>query len=138
VFHSAPVPLAAHPNIVLATGRPLHETIAMVAACDYFMAVDTAFYHFAAAFDIPALGLFGPTSGATFSLHHARHMLVRPPPAFTCAPCWRNEDMPCYLTGRHESACLASIAPDDIVRAMAELMHRYPVARPTQAKGRQP
>lgn len=130
ILHNAPVPIAENPNIVMATDLNLRQSIATVAACDYFISVDSAFYHIAAAFDIPTLGIFGPTSGKTFSKHHPRHRLVSPPVDFPCVPCWRNEDIPCYLTNTQESSCLSSITVASVLTGLQELERAYPLPSP--------
>lgn len=130
VLHNAPVPIAENQNILMATDLNLRQSIATVAACDYFISVDSAFYHVAAAFDIPTLGIFGPTSGKTFSKHHPRHRLVNPPVDFPCMPCWRNEDIPCYLTSTQESSCLSSITVASVIAGLRELERAYPLSCP--------
>lgn len=125
MFHSGPIGAPAHPNIVEFAGRPLRDSIAAISGCDYFLSVDSALYHVAAAFDIPCIGLFGPTSGKTFSVHHKRHLLVEAE-GFGCKPCWRNEDIPCYVTGSQGSACMANISPRQLLEAVDRLMALYP------------
>jgi ADP-heptose:LPS heptosyltransferase len=126
VFHNFPVPLDSHPNITALTSNTLRSNIIHVKACDFFVSVDSAFYHIAAAFDVPSVGIFGPTDGALFSLHHPRHLLAPTASRFACAPCWRNEDIPCYLTGRHQSACLANVDAGAILAAVEALERRFP------------
>ena len=99
----------------------------MIAACDYIVSVDSAFYHLGAAFGIPTLGIYGPTDGEIRSVHHPKYMLVPTPEPYPCAPCWRNEDTPCYLTKLPISACLNSIPADSIVESFRSLMEKYPV-----------
>lgn len=127
VFHTGPLEIPLHPNITQYFDRPLSETIAMIAGCDYLIAVDSAFYHLAAAFGIPTLGIFGPTDGETFSVHHPKHLLAAPIQRFPCSPCWRNEDIPCYLTKLGASACLESVTADRIVAGFRDLASLYPL-----------
>lgn len=117
-LHTAPVPLPEHPNIHPVFGKTLREAIAMVAASDVFVSVDSAFYHTAAAFDLPTIGLFGPTDGRTCSAHHQYASVIQPRLELACVPCWRNEDMACHITGTTESACMASISPDRVIAAV--------------------
>ena len=117
-IHTSPSPIPTHPNIVPVFNVSLGEAVAMVAAGDVFLAVDSGFYHFAAAFDIPAIGLFGPTSGKTFSKHHKRFTLVEVEPRLPCSPCWRNEDQRCTLNGTYESACMAGIEVEQVIKAL--------------------
>lgn len=117
-IHTSPSPIPTHPNIVPVFNVSLGEAVAMVAASEVFLAVDSGFYHFAAAFDIPAIGLFGPTSGKTFSKHHKRFTLVEVEPSLACSPCWRNEDQRCTLNGSYESACMAGIEVEQVIKAL--------------------
>ena len=127
IFHTSPLDIPAHPNIHQFHAQPLRDTIAMIAACDYIVSVDSAFYHLGAAFGIPTLGIYGPTDGEIRSVHHPKYMLVPTPEPYPCAPCWRNEDTPCYLTKLPISACLNSIPADSIVESFRSLMEKYPV-----------
>ena len=71
----------------------------------YSMAVapDSSFIHLAAALRRPAVGLFGPTDGAvrTSDYPDVRFLDVRRD--LRCVPCWRNEEIPCALTGMRAS-----------------------------------
>jgi ADP-heptose:LPS heptosyltransferase len=80
--------------------------------------VDSAFLHVAAALDIPTVALFGPTGGRTVTKHHAKATVVSLAGTFKCIPCWRNEDIPCRLTGGRESACLAAIEESEVLRVV--------------------
>ena len=117
-IHTSPVPIPDHPNVIPVFGKSLKEAIAMVAASDVFLSVDSAFYHTAAAFGMPAIGLFGPTDGRTCSVHHPNAIVLQERRRLRCVPCWRNEDMACRITGTMESACLASIQPDEVLEAV--------------------
>jgi ADP-heptose:LPS heptosyltransferase len=125
-FHSTAVPAEEHPNMIQVNGRPIAETLAAIAACDYFVSVDSAFLHVAAAFNIPALSIFGPIDGSMRTGHHPRSIVIGAPSGFVCAPCWRNEDTPCYLSGGQVSVCLSSIPMKEVVDGVVRLMHMYP------------
>jgi ADP-heptose:LPS heptosyltransferase len=124
-FHGTQVPAGNHPNVIQLHGQPLQRTLAAVAACDYFVCVDSAFLHVAAAFDIPTLGIFGPTLGRLRSSHHPRAIAIEAPAAFPCAPCWRNEDTPCYLSGGRISVCLSGISPEVVASQVTKLMRLH-------------
>lgn len=117
-IHTSSVPLPDHPNIIPVFGKTLKEAIAMVAASDVFLSVDSAFYHTAAAYSMPVVGLFGPTDGRTCSVHHPNAIVLQQRSRLRCVPCWRNEDMQCHISRSMESACLASIEPDEILSAI--------------------
>ncbi|WP_242125505.1 glycosyltransferase family 9 protein [Sphingobium sp. Sx8-8] len=124
-IHTTPVPVPDHPNIIPVFGKSLKEAIAMVAASDVFLSVDSAFYHTAAAFGMPTIGLFGPTDGRTCSAHHPNAIVLQERRRLHCVPCWRNEDMACHITGTMESACLASIQPDEVLETVRSAAAAY-------------
>ena len=136
VFHTSTVPLPQHPNIIPMLGRNLAESIATLAACDFYLGVDSAFFHIAVAFGLPCLGLFGPTSGMvrTSGRHYPNVRLMPHAQRFTCAPCWRNEDMPCYVSGGQASTCLTSTQPLALADEMRRLMRDYPKRRSTMVR----
>jgi hypothetical protein len=126
-IHSTPVALPASPHIIGWFDRPLHETVAAMAACDVIVSVDTALYHFAGALNVPAVAVFGPTSAAIRSLHIARKVIVEAE-GFACQPCWRNEDELCQMSGDFSSVCMASIGVERVATAIeaALLMRKGP------------
>ncbi|MBT9444123.1 MAG: glycosyltransferase family 9 protein [Hyphomonadaceae bacterium] len=124
-IHSTAVPLPSHSNIFPCFEMPLSMAVAMVAASDTFVSVDSGFYHFAAAFDIPCVGLFGPTSGVTFSKHHNSATIIETLPRLSCSPCWRNEDERCKLSDTFDSVCMAGISIERVSRAVAETLARH-------------
>lgn len=102
-------------------GRSLGEVSAAVAACDLLVSVDTALLHFSGAFGIPAIAIFGPTSGAVRTQHLPLATVVEASP-FACRPCWRNEDQHCLVTRDFSSACLHALTPERIVLAIDEAL----------------
>jgi hypothetical protein len=131
VFHNAPVSIKKSDQITVLSHNSLRSNIIHMHACDYFVSVDSAFYHVAAALDVPSVGIFGPTDGRLFSMHHPRHLLAPVAASFPCTPCWRNEDIPCYLTNRHQSACLSNMNVETILATVDALRRTY-AARPTR------
>jgi ADP-heptose:LPS heptosyltransferase len=126
LLHTSPVPVPAHPNIIQLHGRPMRDTFAAIAACDYFVSVDSGFFHVAAALEIPSAGIFGPTDARIVSRHHPCAVLIEAPDGFVCSPCWRNEDLPCKLTGGQISVCLSSISAGEILAGIERLVTQYP------------
>lgn len=104
---------------------PLRESAAVLSLCDAFIGIDSAFLHFAHAFDIPAIGLYGPfrwqvrTGGAP----NIRAISG----TGDCAGCgWHRHNgniyppnKPCS-TARH-CVVLASIQPERVVAAAEKL-----------------
>ena len=87
--------------------------------------VDSAFLHAAAAFDVPVIALFGPTDGELFTRHHRQATVINANESFACAPCWRNEDLPCSLTGKFgPSPCIAAIRVEPVLAAVEQALGR--------------
>lgn len=96
----------------------LRRALALAAACDVLVTPDSAFFHAAAALDRPAVGLFGPTDGRVRGADYPRARALDARRTLPCVPCWRNERMPCGLTGLQPSACLGEIRPQAVVDAV--------------------
>jgi len=119
IFHHLETSLPAGPGIASTAGLALAESIALVSALDAMVCVDSAFLHAAAAFDVPVVALFGPTDGELFTRHHRRATVINANDSFACAPCWRNEDLPCSLTGKFgPSPCVAAIKVEPVLAAV--------------------
>lgn len=115
LFHHLDDGLPTGDGIVSTAGLPLGQSLALVSTVDAMVCVDSAFLHAAAAFDIPVIALFGPTDARTFTRHHPDVHIVWKPESFGCIPCWRNEDVPCVISGlAAESPCLSAITVDEV------------------------
>jgi hypothetical protein len=114
-------------NVIRVDEMPLRRAFALASGCRALVAPDSVFLHLGAAFGIPGVGLFGPTDGRVRS---ADYPLQRPLDArrdLRCVPCWRNEEIPCALTGRRRSVCLGEIA---VPRIRAAIEGALRAARP--------
>jgi heptosyltransferase-2 len=108
---------ADHPRVVSLAGQPM--SIGLSKACvrrsQLLITTDSGPRHFAAAFDVPVLTLFGPTHIAwtrTYSPHAAH--LFHPVP---CGPCQRPE---CPL-GHHR--CMRDLTPETVFNAAQRFLH---------------
>jgi len=120
VFHHIGSGLPSGPGIASTDGLPLWQSIALVSALRAMVCVDSAFLHAAAAFDVPVVAMFGPTDGRLFTRHHRNAHVIAMNERFPCAPCWRNEDLPCALTGQFgPSPCVAAIKIEPLLAAVA-------------------
>jgi ADP-heptose:LPS heptosyltransferase len=119
LFHHLADGLPEGKGIVSTVGLSLSQSISLVSALDAMVCVDSGFLHAAAAFDIPVVALFGPTDGRLFTRHHQHATVITAHQTFPCAPCWRNEDMPCQVTNqRGLSPCIASLSFSDVHAAV--------------------
>ncbi len=124
VFHHLETGFAG-PGIASTAGLTLAESIALASALDAMVCVDSAFLHAAAAFDVPVVAMFGPTDGDLFTRHHRRATVINANDRFACAPCWRNEDLPCSLTGGFgPSPCVAAIPVEPVLAAVEAAIRR--------------
>jgi ADP-heptose:LPS heptosyltransferase len=120
VFHHVETDLPYGPGIASTAGLMLWQSIALVSALHAMVCVDSSFLHAAAAFDVPVVAMFGPTDGQLRTRHHYEATVISMNAAFPCAPCWRNEDLPCGLTGQlGPSPCIAAIKTEPVLAAVA-------------------
>jgi ADP-heptose:LPS heptosyltransferase len=109
-------------NVIKVHGQGLREAAALASGCRALVGPDSSFIHLAAALGRPAVGLFGPTDGKvrTRDYPNVRYVDVRRD--LRCVPCWRNEEIPCALTGLRASVCLAEIGPLSVVAELEDLL----------------
>jgi ADP-heptose:LPS heptosyltransferase len=125
IFHQLETELPTGPRIVSTAGLPLAQSIALVSALDAMVCVDSGFLHAAGAFDVRAIAMFGPTDGKLFTRHHKYATVISASESFACAPCWRNEDLPCQVTGQlGVSPCVAAINIETVQAAVAETLRQ--------------
>jgi hypothetical protein len=124
LFDSRPIVGYDFANVIQVGGQGLREAAALASGCRALVAPDSSFIHLAAALRRPAVGLFGPTDGAvrTSDYPDVRFLDVRRD--LRCVPCWRNEEIPCALTGMRASVCLGEIGPLSVAAALEDLLSR--------------
>ena len=128
IFHHVETDLPVGPGIVSTAGLPLAQSIALVSALHAMVCVDSAFLHATSAFDVPVVAMFGPTDGKLFTQHHRQATVISANDTFACAPCWRNEDLPCQLTGQFGSSpCVAALKVEPVLAAVADALGRQNV-----------
>jgi ADP-heptose:LPS heptosyltransferase len=135
VFDSQEVRDCGFPGVVHAVGRPLREAFALASGCQAIVAPDSVFVHLAGALDLPCLALFGPTDGRVRTAEYPRCRFLDVRRELRCIPCWRNERIPCALTDRHASVCLAEIRVADVVEALHRLLSEQPARPPVSRPG---
>lgn len=105
-----------------ASGLTWRQSAAVAAACHLIVAPDSAFFHLAAALQLPCIGLFGPTDGRVRGLDYPLARVIDARATLRCVPCWRNDQIPCGLTGRRSSACLSHIDPRVVAQTAREML----------------
>ena len=123
LFDAEPITGYDERSVVLAAGLPMRSAFALASACDAIVAPDSSFVHLAAALDRPCVALFGPIDGALRTRHYPRCRTLDLKATLGCAPCWRNDEIPCRLTGMRSSVCMSDISIESIVQALDEVLH---------------
>lgn len=111
-------------NVFKIDSFSLRDAFAIARKCDAIIAPDSSFVHFAAAFEIPTIALFGPIDGKVRTKSYPKCTFIDTRKDLGCLPCWRNEDIPCKLTGMRNSACMDSIPVNTIVIELENLLSR--------------
>lgn len=123
IFHHVANGLPEGERIITTAGLPLGQSLALVSRLDAMVSVDSAFLHAASAFDVPVVGLFGPTDPRTLTRHHRRVKNLWRQDSLACVPCWRNEDRACAVTGLLSvSPCMAGIRTDEVLAALDDML----------------
>jgi ADP-heptose:LPS heptosyltransferase len=136
VFHHVDVAVEDGPGVATTAGLSLAHSIALCSAVQAMVCVDSGFLHLAAAFHVPIVALFGPTDGELFTRHHRYATVLQERERFPCSPCWRNEDLPCHITGEVGlSPCMGAIAIDSVRDALKAALAKARDAAPTQQEG---
>jgi heptosyltransferase-2 len=99
--------------LVAAGDTHLGETIALLSLCDGFAGNDSGAMHLAGALGLPTVGLFGSTDPVRTGPLGPRVRVLQH--RIECSPCFART---CRF-GHYE--CLARIAPDEVVGALADL-----------------
>jgi hypothetical protein len=107
---------------VVVEGCPLREAFAIAAGCAAIVAPDSAFVHLAAALAIPCVAIYGPTDGRVRTAAYPLCRTVDARRALPCVPCWRNDDIPCRLTGMRASVCLGVVDTAAVRALLDELL----------------
>ena len=111
----------AHPQVVSLANEPLSIglTKAAVRHASLLVTTDSGPRHFAAAFDVPTLTLFGPTHIAWSETFHPQAVHLQLP--VDCGPC---QQRVCPL--KHHR-CMRELTVEDV---FAEIVRRWPSASP--------
>ena len=110
------VRLADRPEVVSLADQPmsLGLTKACVRRAALLVTTDSGPRHFGVGFDVPTLGLFGPTHIAWTLTHHDRSLHLHHP--VPCGPCQR----PTCPEGHHR--CLRDLRPDAVFESARRLL----------------
>lgn len=118
VFSDRPLDRVALRGALPVDHLPLRRAFALAAACDVLVGPDSSLIHLAAALGIPSVAVCGPVDGVLRAGSYPDCSVLDARDVLGCVPCWRNEIIPCRLTGRRDSACMGAIPPERVVDAV--------------------
>jgi heptosyltransferase-2 len=110
------VALANHPRVVSLAGHPLCLGLskACVRRSALLITTDSGPRHFAAAFNVPVITLFGPTHIAWTRTHHPQALHLHYP--VPCGPCQRA----ICPEGHHR--CMRDLTPENVLRVALRVL----------------
>ena len=127
LFDQRPIEEYEHEGVVKVDRYSLRQAFALLSGCDVVVAPDSAFVHASAALDVPCVALFGPTDGRIRTADYPLCRFLDARRELRCVPCWRNEEIPCALTGMKRSVCLGEIGVAQIEAAVEEILAQRPL-----------
>jgi ADP-heptose:LPS heptosyltransferase len=124
LFDSQSIDGFNYQNVLKIDSFGLRDAFALAYRCTAIIAPDSSFVHFAAAFEIPTIALHGPIDGKVRTGNYPNCTFVDVRDQLGCLPCWRNEGIPCKLTGMRNSACMESLPVKKIIDELETLLKR--------------
>jgi ADP-heptose:LPS heptosyltransferase len=115
LFDSNKINGLQYKNIIKVDSFELRQAFAIASKCNLIISPDSSFVHLAAALQIPNIALFGPIDGKVRTGDYPDCTYIDVREQLGCLPCWRNESIPCKLTGMRNSACMESIPVKKII-----------------------
>jgi len=97
----------------LAGKTNLKELCYLLKESSLFVGVDSGIMHLASSFDIPVVGIFGPTDPFYVGPQNRRSRVVRE----------KMECSPCYLKGCDERPCMKKLDAQRVLEACEEIIH---------------
>lgn len=120
--------LEKHPNAQILNfaiySRNLYDLISLVNMIDLVIAPDSSVIHIAAAFETPAIGIYGPFPSALRTRYYRNNISVDA--TTVCAPCFTHGHRACKKNpnDKHSSSCFESIKPEQIIEATNFLLQK--------------
>lgn len=122
LFDSEPIEKFNFNNVVKIQSLPLRKAFAIASRCSLIIAPDSSFVHFAAALRMPTIALYGPIDGKIRTKDYPNCVYLDIKDKFGCSPCWRNENIPCKLTGLRASVCMENIPVQQVVNEVNKIL----------------
>lgn len=113
-------PVFSDPRVRSLLGKTtLRELAALIAGCEVFIGGDTGASHMAIALRKPTVMLFGRADAHLYAPKHPNVKIIHG--TTDCYPCYTYEKI-YYQCPYDKSACMESIPPEPVIRAVAELL----------------
>ncbi len=102
--------------------RSINDLISLINLLDLVIAPDSSVVHIAAAFQTPAIGIYGPFPGALRTRYYPNNITLDAP--VPCGPCFTHGHSPCRKLNNdgQSSACFDRISSEDIIEAAKSLL----------------
>ncbi|MEE9458114.1 MAG: glycosyltransferase family 9 protein [bacterium] len=103
--------------------RTINHTAAFLSRLDLLIGPDSSLVHFAGAFELPTIALYGPFPGAVRTKYYPRCITLEGryavrPGLEECAPCFKHGPYPCPQAEEDRaSPCLRNLEPEAVIRA---------------------
>jgi heptosyltransferase-2 len=98
----------------LAGKMDLKDLCYLLRDADLFVGVDSGIMHLASSFDIPVVGIFGPTDPAYAGPQGSRSTVARE----------EMECVPCYLKGCKEKVCMEKLEANKVLKACEQVLRQ--------------
>jgi ADP-heptose:LPS heptosyltransferase len=122
-LHSQAIPGFEAPILI---GNNIRNFMALVAAADYVISVDSAAFHVAGGLGKPMVGIFGWADGKVYGKYYNNWELVqrhRDDRNWSCGPCYTwGACVKCPAVNVVRKPCISEIRSEEIVEAMQRLL----------------
>jgi len=110
----------SYPNTIDGCGFPFRKNAALILNSDLVLTPDTAALHIAGSAGIPTVTMFGPIDPRARCKYNKDCTVVTA--NMSCVPCWRNQNMPCKISGTPKgySRCMENLAVKDVFEALVK------------------
>jgi ADP-heptose:LPS heptosyltransferase len=122
VFDSRPIAQLPDDEFLAVADEPLPVVLSLLTRLAAIITPDSFALHFAGAYGIPCIGVFGPTDGRVRVSTYPSAKFVDAGAHLACVPCWRHQYSKCRVSDSLESVCMKSISPSEVIAALQDLL----------------
>lgn len=132
-IHSARIPWLRCPTVV---PDGIRHWLAVVAAADYVVSVDTSVFHAAGGMGRPLVGVFSYADGKVYGKYFDFVLVQRHrdhTPGWTCGPCYNWTKCSRCPSSQLRKPCIEDISGAEVAGALRELLRHSPTAAAASA-----